>query len=56
MKAISASIVVLAAAVMISGGASIEHDDTQMFVMGVGCVVGFLGVLSWIGAFLDKEN
>lgn len=54
MKSISASLVVLAAAIMITGGSFVPHHDTRLFVQSVGCVVGLLGILGWIGAFLEK--
>ena len=47
MKAISASIVVLAAAVLIAVGSLAQHNDTQIFVMTVGCGVGLIGLSSW---------
>ena len=55
MKEMSASIVVVAAAIMITGGASVEHDDSRLFVQGIGCVVGILGLFGWIGAFMEKR-
>lgn len=50
MKAISASIIVLAAAVMISVGSHVQHNDTKAFVQFVGCVVGLIGLTSWYAA------
>jgi uncharacterized membrane protein len=46
-KPISSAIIVLAAAILITGGGHIRHPDTQLFVMAVGCVVGLLGLLVW---------
>ena len=39
MKAISASIVILAAAVLLLGGSHIQHSDTKLFVQTIGCGV-----------------
>ena len=47
-KHISAAIIVLAGAVLLLGGSFIRHGDTQLFVQGVGCVVGALGLVGWI--------
>ena len=48
MKAVSASIVALAGAVLLAAAALVSHSDTQLFVGGVGCGVGLLGLVSWI--------
>jgi hypothetical protein len=55
MKQISASIIVLAAAILIVGGAYIQHDDTKLFVMGVGCGVGLIGLWGWFAGCKDKS-
>lgn len=47
MKAISASILALAGATLAAGGAI---GDEQAF-QAVGCLVGFSGLVAWIGAF-----
>ena len=54
MKAISASIVVLAATVLITGGSHIQHSDTKMFVLVVGCVTGLMGLGGWLVSFKEK--
>ena len=51
MKALSASIIVLAAAVLITGGSHIQHGDTKLFVQAVGCLVGIMGLGGWFVAF-----
>ncbi len=57
MKTISASIIVLAAAVLITGGSFIQHDHTQSFVQVVGCLVGLIGLGGWFLAFKgDNEK
>ncbi|TWT90185.1 hypothetical protein Mal64_05690 [Pseudobythopirellula maris] len=53
MKAISASIVVLAGALLLAVG-SITNTDTGWFVMLVGFGVGLLGLWGWQAAFLEK--
>jgi len=47
MKSISASIVVLAGAVLIAVGAIVRHSDTSMVVSGIGCLIGLMGLLVW---------
>ena len=54
MKAISASIVVLAAAILIVGGSHVKHVDTQLFVQIVGCGVGVIGLWGWFVSFKEK--
>jgi hypothetical protein len=54
MKAISASIVVLAAAILIAGGSHIQHADTRLFVQIVGCALGLLGLGGWFVSFREK--
>ncbi len=54
MKAISASIIVLAAAVVLTGGAHVPHNDTKAFVMFVGCVVGLVGLWGWYRSFKQE--
>jgi len=54
MKSISASIIVLSAAILILGGACIQHDGTQLFVMVVGCGVGLAGLGGWWGSMREK--
>ena len=47
MKSISASIIVLAGAILLVGGSHVQHDDTQLFVMIVGCAVTLIGLGGW---------
>lgn len=47
MSAISAAIVVLAAAILMLGGAYIQHSDTRLFVQVAGCIVGVFGLGGW---------
>jgi hypothetical protein len=54
MKAISASIVVLAAAILITGGSLIAHADSKLFVQSVGCIIGLMGLGGWFVSFREK--
>ena len=54
MKAISASIIVLAAAILITGGSRLQHSDTKLFVQIVGCIVGLIGLSGWFISFREK--
>ena len=54
MKAISASIVVVAAAILIASGSHIQHSDTKLFVQITGCIVGLIGLGGWLVSFKEK--
>ena len=54
MKAISASIVILAAAMLILGGGFIQHGDTKLFVQAVGCILGLFGLNGWLTSLKEK--
>ena len=56
MKSISASIIVLAGAGLVVGGAYVRHSDTSTFVMFVGCVLALAGLVGWFRAFRDIEK
>ena len=53
-KHISASIIVLAAAILIVGGSYIRHADTKLFVQVVGCVVLVIGLGGWFLSVTEK--
>jgi hypothetical protein len=46
MKSISASIIVLAGAILLLGGSQIR-GETGGFIMLAGCVVGLIGLGGW---------
>lgn len=50
MKAIASSIVVVAGAILIAGGAQVAHSDTRLFVMTVGFLIGAVGLVRWFAA------
>lgn len=54
MKSISASMVLLAAAILIVGGSYIPHSDTRLFVQVVGCAVGLISLGGWFVTLKDK--
>jgi hypothetical protein len=54
VKSISASIVILAAAVLLAGGSHVAHGQTRVFVQLVGCAAGLLGFGVWFVALQDK--
>lgn len=53
MKSISASIIVLAAAIMIVGGAFVSHGDTGLYVMFAGTVAGLARLVGWFLTLRD---
>ena len=56
MKAISASIIVLAGSLTFAIGGTIQHSDTQTFVCLVGIVLGIAGLISWILVMAGKAD
>ncbi len=54
MKSISASIIVLTAAILILGGSNIQHSDTKLFVQVVGCIIGVMGLSGWFISLKEK--
>ena len=48
MKVVSASIVILAASILITGGSHISDNDTRLFVQVVGCILGLAGLIVWV--------
>lgn len=56
MKAVSSSIIVLSAAILIAGGSYIQHSDTRLFVLVVGCVTGLIGLGGWFVSLGDKQT
>ena len=53
-KHISASIIVLAGAILILGGSYIRHDDTKLFVQVVGCIFSAVGLVGWFISSAEK--
>ena len=53
-KHISASIIVLAAAILIVGGSYLRHADTKLFVQIVGCIVLVMGLGGWFVSGTEK--
>lgn len=45
MKAISASIVIVCATVLLIAGAYHHHGDTGLFLSAVGCIIGIIGLV-----------
>ena len=56
MKSISASIIVLSAAILIAGGSHIQNYDTREFFQVVGCGVGLIGLGGWFVSLRDKQT
>jgi Na+/melibiose symporter-like transporter len=51
MKCLAASVVILAGAILLTGGSFVQHSDTKLFVQAVGCVVGIIGFAAWFFTF-----
>jgi hypothetical protein len=47
MKSISASIIVLSGAIVLSAGGLVTHSDTSLFMMFAGGIVGLIGLYGW---------
>jgi hypothetical protein len=56
VKSISASIIVLAGLMCFGLGVFVNHDDTQVFVCGVGLFVASIGLLGWIATLLFSDE
>jgi hypothetical protein len=56
MKAISSSIIVLAAAMLIIAGLFSRDGNAQAFSVVVGCILGVIGLAGWILSMGDKAN
>jgi hypothetical protein len=56
MKSISASIIVLAAAMLILGGAHVQHNDTGLVVQIAGYVVGVIGLGGWFVSLREPDS
>jgi hypothetical protein len=56
VKTFSASIVVLAGAVLLTGGSFIQHGDTKLFLQALGCLVGIMGLAGWFLAFKHSSE
>ena len=56
MRAVSASILVLASAVCLTGGSYIPHDDTALFVQVAGVLIGIVGLVGWVVAYVKHDN
>jgi hypothetical protein len=54
MKAISASIVVLAGAIILCAAALNQHGDTSSLIGVFGFLVAVVGISGWIGAIIGK--
>jgi hypothetical protein len=56
MKAISASIVVMAGAILFSAGQMLNHPDSGMVTCLVGATVGIIGLVGWFRAMTEKSE
>jgi hypothetical protein len=56
MKSISASIVVLAGALILVGGSFISRNDTQGVLQLVGGGVGLIGLVVWFRTIWQSEE
>lgn len=56
MKSLSASVIVVAGALLVLGGSTsyVPHSDTGMFVRIVGCAVCVTGLWGWFKAINEK--
>lgn len=56
MRVVSASILVLASAVMVTGGSFVQHSDTALFVQVSGGLVGLVGLVGWLVAYAKSDD
>ena len=56
MKCISASIVVLAGAIVLVGGSHVGHDQTQGFLQMLGSTLGAVGLVVWFKTLKSSQE
>jgi hypothetical protein len=56
VKAISASIITQAGAVIFAAGATVSHGDTQLATCAIGSVIGVIGLGAWFGAITKTPD
>jgi hypothetical protein len=56
MKAISASIVVVAGAILFSVGQMLNHPDSGLVTCLVGAAIGIIGLIGWYRAMIEKSD
>ena len=56
MKCVSASIIVLAGAVLISNGLASASREEGMLSFAIGASVGIVGLLCWLGNLPKSSN
>lgn len=56
MKAISASIIVLSAAILIAVGGNIEKSDMRQTAMALGLLSGATGFIIWLKCMMDQDS
>jgi hypothetical protein len=48
MKALSASIIILASTVLLAAAIHVDHGDTQMAMGALAAVLGIVGMVFWL--------
>ncbi len=56
MKALSSSLIILAAAILITGGSHVEQRNTREDVQFLGYAVGVIGLAGWIFSMGNKHT
>ena len=56
MKCISASIVLLSGAIILTGGSFVAHNQTQGFLQFVGGAIGLVGLAAWFMALKQLKD
>jgi hypothetical protein len=56
MKAISSSIIVFAAAMLIIAGSFNRDGNAQSFLVIAGCILGVIALAGWILSMGDKQK
>jgi hypothetical protein len=56
MKSVSASLVLLSGALILTGGSFVAHDQTQGFLQFVGVAIGLVGLAAWFKTFKQLKD
>ena len=56
MKSLSAAIIVLAGAIVLTGGSFVAHSDTQAALQLTGAGVGIAGLIVWYRSLEDGNG
>lgn len=54
MRSIASSIIIFSSCAVFIAAAFVQHNDTSLFLNGVGLAVGLIGLIGWFRAAGDR--